>query len=320
MKVNLGYVAISLKLQDSSPNKTTTYKNLSKAQRSTWHLKLKDIGIKNIENTERIIRYNNAYGIKLYRMTSKLIPLATHEELSTWDWESDLKPYFEKLGSTIKKLNIRVSTHPDHFVLLNSPRKEVLESSIRDLEYHLKMYKLMGLSKDSKMVLHIGGMYGDKKSALERFYKGFDILNNELKSRIILENDDKIYTAKEVLGVAKTLEVPMVLDVHHNKCNPSDYDLESIISSIYNTWQKEKVPPKLHFSSPKGEKDFRAHHEYINSKDFIEFINLSKEIDGRDLDIMIEAKKKDLSVFKLIDDIKKYENVDILSDASFNIL
>lgn len=319
MKVNLGYVAIALKLEEGSPNKTTTYKNLSKLEPKLWHMKLKDIAIKNIESTERIIRYNSAYGIKLYRMTSKIIPLATHKEVAFWDWESDLKPYFEKLGRTIRECKARVSTHPDHFVLLNSPRKEVLEASIKDLEYHMKMYNLMGLSESSKMVLHIGGMYGDKESALERFYRGFDVLSDEIKNRIILENDDKIYTAKEVLNVAKTLEVPMVLDVHHNKCNPSEAALESIISSIYDTWKKEEDAPKIHFSSPKCEKDFRAHHDYIESEDFIEFINMSKKVDGRDIDVMIEAKKKDLSVFKLIDDIKSCKNIDILSDASFNI-
>lgn len=319
MIVNLGYVAISMKLEDSSPNKTTTHKNLLKLDKKLWIDKLKGIAIKNIENTERIIRYNNAYGIKLYRITSKLVPLATHNDLAMWNWIEDLEPYFKKLGDTIKKLGIRVSAHPDHFVLLNSPREEVLETSIKDLEYHNNMYKLMGLDKDAKLVLHIGGMYGNKKEAIERFYKGFDKLSHDIKSRIILENDDKIYTANEVLKISNTLEIPMVLDVHHHACNNLDTDIKEILSNIYDTWKNQGSPPKLHFSSPKGEKDFRAHHEYINGDDFLEFINLSSKVDGRDIDFMIEAKRKDLSVFKLIDDIKINKNIEVLSDASFRI-
>ncbi|KMT20818.1 UV DNA damage repair endonuclease UvsE [Clostridium cylindrosporum] len=321
MKVNLGYVAISLKLKDSSPNRTTTFKNLSKLDPSIWKKKLSDLAIMNIENTERIIRYNNAYGIKLYRMTSKIIPLATHDALKGWEWEDELKGSFELLGTTIKKLGIRVSAHPDHFVLLNSPREDVLASSIKDLEYHVKMFKLMGLSNESKLVMHIGGVYGNKKEAIERFYKGFDSLNEDIKERIILENDDKIYTAEDVLSISSNISVPMVLDVHHDRCNKGENNLEDILSSIYDTWKGRDYPPKIHFSSPKSESDFRAHSEYIDKDSFIDFIELSKRVDGRDLDVMIEAKKKDLSLFKLIDDIKKSKNekISVTSDASFDV-
>ncbi len=316
VNVNLGYVAIALKLEDSSPNKTTTYKTLSKINKDLWDKRLLDIAIKNIKNTERIIKYNNAYGVKLYRLTSKLIPLATHKELENWDWEKDLKPYFKSLGETIKKYNIRVSFHPDHFVLLNSLKEEVLHTSIKDLEYHSKMCDLMELD-NIKLVLHIGGMYGDKDSAIQRFYKGFELLDKNIKKKIILENDDKIYTAEDVLNISEKLGVPMVLDVHHDFCNPSSISLDKILKRIYNTWENQNCPPKLHFSSPKSEKDFRAHSDYINSVDFLRFLNISKKIDGRHIDIMIESKKKDLSIYKLIEEIKSEENIEVLSDSSF---
>ena len=317
MNVNLGYVAIALKLKDSSPNKTITYKTLSKIDKSMWSKRLLDIAIKNIKNTERIIKYNNAYGVKLYRLTSKLIPLATHKELEEWDWENDLKPYFKLLGDTIKKYNIRVSFHPDHFVLLNSLKEEVLNTSIKDLKYHSKICDLMEMDNNTKLVIHIGGMYGDKKSAIERFYKVFELLYENIKKRIILENDDKIYTAEDVLNISEILDIPMVLDVHHDFCNPSSVDLENLIERVYDTWKNQKCPPKLHFSSPKSEKDFRAHSDYINSKDFLNFLSMSKKVDGRDIDIMLESKKKDLSVYKLIDEIKSEENIEIISDGSF---
>jgi UV DNA damage endonuclease len=235
MKIRFGYVAISMKLSDSSPNKTTTLKSLEKIDKRMWISKVEKISKLNIANTKRIIKYNDAYGIKLYRLTSKLIPLATHRELSDWNWKSDLKNDFKELGECIRETSIRVGTHPDHFTLLNSPRREVLEASIRDLEYHCSMFELMGLDSSYKMVLHIGGVYKDKKESIKRFYEGFNMLDKRIKSRIILENDDKMFNAAEVLEISNRLGVPMVLDVHHDRCNPSPCDVKDILRDIYDT-------------------------------------------------------------------------------------
>ncbi|MEG0133928.1 MAG: UV DNA damage repair endonuclease UvsE, partial [Clostridium sp.] len=296
MVVNLGYVAIALNLKDATVNKTITYKSLSKLDPKIWNTVLKDLALKNIENIKRIIRYNKAYGIKVYRLTSKIIPLATHEAVSRWRWEEDLADAFKELGSVIRENNIRVSTHPDHFVLLNSKKEEVVQASIKDLEYHMKMYELMGLSKQAKMVLHIGGGYGNKKESIDRFYKGFNRLSNEIKSRIILENDDKTFNVEDVLEVCNKVGTPMVLDVHHDWCNQSSSPLKEYINDIFNTWDGEGIPPKIHYSSPKNEKEFRYHHDYIKSEDFLDFIFMVDNVYGKDIDIMIEAKQKDLSL------------------------
>lgn len=317
MKINLGYVAIALNLKDATVNKTITYKSLSKFDKKLWHGILRDLALKNIENITRVIRYNSAYGIKVYRLTSKIIPLATHEAASEWNWEEDLADPFMKLGDTIRKHEMRISAHPDHFVLLNSKREDVLETSIQDLEYHMKMYNLMGLSEDSKMVLHLGGGYGNKKESIERFYKGFDRLSDEIKSRIILENDDKIFNSKDVLTVCRNISVPMVLDVHHDWCNNTGEELGDILVDIFDTWKGQRVPPKVHFSSPKNEKDYRAHHDYINSDEFLKFVFLAKEKWDNDIDVMIEAKQKDLSLINLMEEIKVNPKIKIVSGGSF---
>ncbi|EYE89064.1 UV damage repair endonuclease [Fervidicella metallireducens AeB] len=308
MKINFGYVAISMKLKDASPNRTITLKSLSKIEKSLWKNKLREIAQKNIENTMRIIRYNSAYGIKLYRMTSKIVPLATHDELRDWNWQEELSKEFYELGLCIKENNIRVSTHPDHYTLLNSPKEEVLKSSIKDLDYHCKMFELMDLGYEAKMVIHVGGSYNNKSESIKRFYENYSNLDENIRKRIILENDDKIFNAQDVLKICKDLKIPMVLDVHHHICNQGNVKLEEIIGDIFDTWNGEIYVPKIHLSSPKSDRDIRSHHDFIDVKNFLDFINTIRFIKC-DFDVMVEAKMKDIAVFKLMEDLYGIEYI-----------
>ncbi len=318
MIINFGYVAISLEVKDCSPNRTVTLKSLKKLDISQWENKLYTVSRENLNNTVRLLRYNKAYGIKLYRLTSKLVPLCTHEELKGWKWKEKLSDEFKRVGDCVKETGIRVSTHPDHFTLLNSPRREVIESSIRDLDYHCTMYELMGLGFEYKMVLHIGGVYNSKEESVKRFCDNFRNLDDRIKNRIILENDDKLYNASEVLDICRRVGVPMVLDIHHDRCNPSPLKIGEIIQDIFGTWKGEPYPPKIHLSSPKSEKDQRSHHDYIDPSFFMEFLGEVAEKVG-DFDVMVEAKMKDKAVYKLMDDLKAYTNITQCGDASICI-
>lgn len=318
MIINFGYVAISMRLKDASPNKTVTLKNLEKLDKSRWVDRLEGIARTNLENTIRILRYNDAYGIKLYRFTSKLVPLATHPDLAHWNWKDNLREDFKKLGDVVRETKIRVSTHPDHFTLLNSPRQEVHDSSRRDLDYHCSVFELMGLGLEYKMVLHVGGLYKNREESVKRFYEGFSGLDDRIKKRIILENDDKIYNAAEVLSICQNLKIPMVLDVHHDMCNPSKYKIKDLFPDILKTWEGQDYQPKVHLSSPKSDKDIRSHNDFINSSELMDFIN---QVRGRssDFDIMLEAKMKDEALFKLMEDLKQFEGIEILGEATIKV-
>jgi len=298
MEVRLGYVAMSMELKDASPSKTvsvTAFNNI-KTSEAKKH-KLKKIALENLNNTLRILRYNIERDIMVYRFSSKLIPLATYD-LGEWNYKEELKDEFEKIGNLIKKFDMRVSFHPDHFVILNSISDKVYEDSVKTLEYHNNMYEAMNLDDKYKMVLHIGGIYSNKSEAIKRFYEGFDKLPDRIKKRIVLENDDKCFSANDVLRICKNLKVPMVLDVHHHNCLNNGEKLDGIIEECFNTWNNEYFPPKVHFSSPKSEKNFRAHSDYIDSNDFFDFIDKTKRID-RNFDVMIEAKEKDKALLEL---------------------
>lgn len=303
MEVRLGYVAISMNLKDASPSKTvsiTAFNNI-KTVDAKKH-KLKKIALENLNNTLRILRYNLERNIMVYRFSSKLIPLATYD-LGTWNYKEELSDEFQAIGNLIKKFDMRVSFHPDHFVILNSISDKVYQDSVKTLEYHNNMYEVMGLDNKYKMVLHIGGIYSNKNEAIKRFYEGFDKLPEKIKKRIILENDDKCFSATDVLRICKNLRVPMVLDVHHHNCLNNGERLEGIIEECFNTWNNEYFPPKVHFSSPKSEKNYRAHSDYIDSNEFLEFVEKTKRMD-RNFDVMLEAKEKDKALLDLREKIK----------------
>lgn len=319
MRIRFGYVANTLNVKDCSPSKTVTATNLMKFEDAEARIiKLRKLSMENLANTLRILRFNVAHDIKVYRLTSKLIPLATHPVFEGWDYMSDLKEQFRVLGEYIIENDLRVSSHPDHFTILNSQREDVHEASLRDLIYHENIFDAMGLDSKAKMVLHIGGLYGDKDTSIERFIKNFKVLPESIKSRLILENDDKVYTAEDVLKICNILGAPMVLDVHHDRCNLSTLDIQEYLEPIFSTWKFWGQVPKVHLSSPRGEKEIRSHADFIDVDDFLRFIDKAKRVDI-DFDIMIEAKMKDLALLKLMEDIKMVGNINIINNAEIDV-
>lgn len=302
MQIRFGYVAMALLLHHGSPNKTVTYTNLLKIPAREDQLsKLRKLTKENLDCLLRVLKYNIAHGIYVFRITSKLVPLATHPIAQDWNYIDEFAAEFQRLGDYIKKNGMRVSAHPDHFTLLNSPRESVVTASIENLFYHHRIFTAMGLDSAAKLVLHIGGSYQDKQAAIHRFGENFNQLPQCIKDRIILENDDKIFTAKETLDLCEILKIPMVVDIHHHECCNQGEKIKTLWPAIVNTWTKEI--PKIHFSSPRDAKNERAHADYITSNAFYSFFQEIKEF-NRDFDVMIEAKQKDKALLKLLDELK----------------
>lgn len=319
MLVRLGYVAMSMVVSNASPSKTMTATSFSKLNdREAAIRKLERIAEENIHNTLRLLRHNRAHDIELYRCSSKLIPLLGHEMLSDWDPFEVLAPSFAALGSYAIEHKMRLSFHPDHFTVLSTPRKDVLSNSYADMDRHVRMLEAMGLDESAKCNIHIGGTYGNKPAARERFLKQFGGLEDRIKRRITLENDDKTFTALETLEVCEEVGVPMVLDLHHHQVNNEDEQLSSLWPRIADTWQGQQVPPKIHVSSPKDEKNPRSHADFVEAEPLMSFLTLAAE-DTPKLDIMIEAKHKDAALFKLMEDFGKLPQTEVRSQASFEI-
>lgn len=313
MLIRLGYVAIALNLEDSSTSRTITLTNLQKLLSAEQQiLRLQRIVKENLANLLRVIRYNTHEKIHVYRLTSKLIPFSTYPLGFEWDYINLFSSELANIGQLIRDSGMRISAHPDHFTVVNSPDERVFRESVQDLGYHNKILQAMGMDDKSKLVLHLGGFYGDKTESINRFIRNFYRLPEKVQARIVLENDDKIYTAKEVLGVCQELQIPMVLDIHHHMCNPSSLLLNELLPQIWDTWHGEI--PKIHVSSPKDQKRSWHHSDYVEASSLAEFINIAAPLQ-RDFDVMVEAKMKDKAMFKLVEDIAKYPGVERVGPA-----
>jgi len=307
MKVRLGYVAISnvlgKKITSSSTVTFTNYNKILSAEKKLE--KLKTVALSNLVGLEEILKYNIKNNIHFYRITSALIPLVTHPEVGYWGHREIFNKDFKYIGEIIRESNMRVDTHPDEFNVINSNNPKVVENTVINLMRQVEWFEDMNY-KEGKMVIHVGGATGGKEAALERFIKHFNEFPKEVKSRLIIENDDKTYTAKETLELCKTLNIPMVLDIHHHNCNNNGEDISDMLEDIFNTWNNEILPPKIHFSSPKNGGIDRKHADFINVIDFVNFIEMARKL-NRDFDIMLECKEKDVALFKLVSDIKKFK-------------
>jgi UV DNA damage endonuclease len=315
--IRFGYVAIALAVPEGSPNKATTIKAIEKIEEAGARIgRLRRIMLENLETTLRILRYNAAHDVHLYRFTSKIVPLATHPIVEGCDYIADGVSLWQQIGDYIRLHNMRVSAHPDHYTLLNSPKPEILTASLKVLDYHVRIFEAMGFDPFPSLVLHVGGQYKDKTAALARFIENFAQLPDRLRLRIMLENDDKIFTAAEVLHICEELHCPMVLDVHHHRCNNNRENLEDLWPKVITTWSG-KIP-KVHVSSPKSDKDIRAHADKITPADILPFLQMAAQI-NQDFDIMVEAKEKDEAMFSLIDELSLEPGIKQIEQATLEM-
>lgn len=314
MRVRLGYVALSKALDDVTTSSTITYTNyINKNYNAS---KLLEITKGNLEALNEIIKYNIKNNFHFYRLTSKLVPLATHNKVS-FDYIAPLKDEYKKISKLINDNNIRVDTHPDQYAVLNSMDSKIVKNTVEILEYHYKIMDALGI-KDKIIILHVGSSACGKKASITRFINNFNKLSDYIKKCIAVENDDKIYNIKDVLELCHKIKVPMVLDYHHFICNNEGENLKDYLNDIIETWNGRLA--KMHFSSPKSKlkKEFRSHNDYINSDDFINFINLIKTQD-KDIDIMLEAKAKDDAISRLVRQLKYKTNYKFIDETTFII-
>lgn len=315
MKVRLGYVAISKSLDNVTTSHALSYTNFVNSKENIN--KIYEQIEKNLQDLDKILNYNIKNNIHFYRLTSKLIPLATHKDVK-FDYVEKFKDKFKKLGKLIKDNNLRIDMHPDQFAVLNSTKKEVLENTFNILEHEYEILDLLGI-KNKVIILHVGSNVFGKEASIKRFINNFNKLPKYLKTSIVLENDDKIFNIIDVLFLCKKLNIPMVLDYHHHICNGKDnININNYYEELFKTWTN--INPKIHFSSPKNntKKDIRSHHEYINVDDFINFIEEIK-ICNRDIDIMIEAKGKDEALFRLVRNLKYKTSYKFIDETTFEV-
>lgn len=309
----MGYVAGPYILPTITYCKTMTYTRYTQLDQETAHQRLDDLIRHNLEHLKQVLDYNRQNQVHFYRLSHNIIPLATHPMVSL----NYIEPYqqeWQALQQVIKQDHIRLDTHPDQFCVLNSVSESVVAASRLILEYNDQLFRCLDIN--GKMILHGGGAQLGKRAAMHRFTERFLALPQHLQQRIILENDDRIYTVEDILSLCQKLNVPMVLDYHHFLCNQNGKKLSDFLPEIKKTWDQTGLPCKVHFSSPRSMKDKRAHSDYADLKGFLVFLEKISDFDC-DVDVMLECKAKEAALFRLVHQLKFYTDFVFLDQTTF---
>ena len=266
--------------------------------------KLSMLCLENANSLVTALEAVHRFGIGAFRVSSQFLPRYTHPVVG---YTLDALPDFTSIVASLEKVNqlreqwdIRLSFHPDQFVLLSSPSAEVTRKSIAELDYQAMLAEMIGADVIN---IHAGGVYGDKPAALKRLRDNFQHLPERVQSRLTLENDDVSYAVEDLLTVCQDLDLPLVYDVHHHRCNRDRLTVAEATAASIQTWKEARSSEAyFHLSSPKNGwqgNDPKPHAEMIDMSDFPE------EWAGLDVTIDIEAKAKELAVINVMNNLNR---------------
>lgn len=279
--------------------RTTTATAVKRLRRPDQLAKLSTLCRENAEALMLALRYCAEHGIGCFRVNSQILPLKTHPEvgyaLSELPDAKQIESLFRQCGEFAQANDLRMTFHPDQFVVLNSPKPEVVKHSIAELEYQAEV--AVWIAADV-INIHAGGAYGDKQAALQQFCKNLDRLSEAVRQRLTVENDEKSYAPADLLDCCRSTGVPLVYDVHHHRCHPDGLSVEEATARAAETWNRE---PLFHISSPlegwDGPQPAR-HHDFIDIQDFPQCWRKMH------ITVEVEAKAKELAVGQLLAALK----------------
>ncbi|MBN2245225.1 MAG: UV DNA damage repair endonuclease UvsE [Candidatus Aminicenantes bacterium] len=250
----------------------------------------------NLKCLMKILRYNQEKGFYFFRISSDIIPFASHP-VCTFSWKTHFKKELREAGDFIKKNKMRISMHPDQFVLINSPHEDVVDKSIKELDYHCRVLDSMELDSTAKIQIHVGGVYKAKPQAIERFIQRYQTLSSNLRDRLVIENDDRLYSLKDCLQIHAQIGLPVLFDTFHHEClNHGETTREGLKAAVKTWGAKDGILMVDYSSQEKGAKKGK-HAEAIDLDSFRTFLEETK---GLDFDIMLEIKDKEKSAAQAI--------------------
>ena len=301
--MNLGYACINMTLSGQKPKVTTNRSMIKRTFQQRGVEYATELGLQNARDLYRILEWNNENGIKLFRLSSEMFPWGSEYEIEKSPHYLRIKTILMACGNYAKKNGIRITSHPGPFNVLVSPRPHVVENTITDLELHGKIFDLMGLEQShyNKINIHCNGVYGDKKKAMDRFCYNYQKLPDSVKTRLTVENDDKssMYSVHDLMYIYEKIGIPIVFDYHHHRFCTGYLSEKKALELAISTWPRNIVPV-VHYSESKSihEKNpkikLQAHSDYIDKL---------PNLYGYDVDIMVEAKAKEMSILPYIDSL-----------------
>ena len=294
----IGYACINMELSQQKPKIYTGRSMIKRTFEQRGIQYASQLGLDNTKDLYKIIKWNNENGFKFFRITSNLFPWCSEYKLQDMPDYREIKMILREIGKYVKANDMRITSHPGPFNVLTSPREQVVQNCVKDLSIHGEVFDMMGLSRTpyNKINIHIGGAYGDKTAAMKRFCENFHLLPESVKSRLTVENDDKasMYSVKDLYeGVYNVIGIPIVFDYHHHKFCTGDLSERQALEMAISTWGD--IIPVVHYSESRSREyndttiREQAHSDYVY--DYIDTY-------GNRVDIMVEAKAKELAVLR----------------------
>ena len=303
--IQLGLCCLNITMREKKPSVFSSRKMIIKSIEEKGIDKLKEKIIQNLKDTLELIEYNELNGIKVFRLSSELFPHKSNPRVENYSFDF-AKSLLIEIGDKARKYNQRITFHPGQYNVVGTPDLKCFQQTINDLSYHCEVLDLMNMNQDSVMVVHGGGIYGDKELTKERWCKQFYELPDNVRKRLVLENCERCFSIQDCLDIADKINIPVVFDTHHYSCYKMLHLNEKLelpeyyIPKILDTWTKRNIKPKFHVSE-QGSGRCGHHSDYIN--EIPEYLLRIPDIYNINIDIMIEAKKKELAIFNLY---KKY--------------
>lgn len=249
----------------------------------------------NLDALEAILRWNDAHGIQVFRLTSNLIPFGSHAA-NELEWWREFAPRLAELGTLLREGNVAVSTHPGQYTVLSSPRPHVVAAAVAELEYHARLLAALGLDEAHKIVLHVGSGAADRREAVARFARGFEQLSPAARARLVLENDER-WPLDDVLELGEAIGVPVVFDVFHHELAPSldGLSTRALVLRAGETWRQCDGRQEIHFSTQAAGRRPGAHAETLDAAAFLAF---AEAVGDLPVDCVLEVKDKEQSALR----------------------
>ena len=251
----------------------------------------------NLGCLRRMLEWNVAQGLLFFRIGSGMVPFGSHE-INTFPWQTHFAEQFREIGDFIKANDLRVSFHPDQFVVLNSPSADIVRRSIEELVYQGSMLDLMGLNGTAKLQIHVGGLYGERELALARFAAVHATLPEAVKRRVVVENDDRLYPLRDCLHLHERTGVPILFDNFHHECLNHGEPMHEALRLAAATWHPtaDGVPMMDYSSQALGERKGKHTNDLVADS----FRRFLAELRGLDMDLMLEIKNKEASALRAV--------------------
>jgi len=298
--MNLGYACINMTLGEQKPRITTNRSMIKKTFKEKGLEYAGELALQNVRDLFTILQWNNRKGIKLFRVSSDIFPWASEYGIENLPQYKRIEMILQACGNYAKQNGIRVNAHPGPFNVLVSPRENVVQNTITDLEIHGKIFDMMGLEKSpyNNLNIHCNGVYGDKQSAMDRFCTNFERLSDSVKTRLTVENDDKgtMYSVKDLMYIHERIGIPIVFDYHHHQFCTGDLSEQDALELAMTSWPKS-ITPEVHYSESKA---LHEENSKLKPQAHSDYIKELPNLYGNVVDVMVEAKAKELAILPFI--------------------